>query len=221
MSTSFLSRLSELPEAFTHTRLQQQFGWSLAQSNVYLARWKEKGLIKSAGPRAGVYFNLLKNPNSPEDRKIEAISHLYPSSTLSGASVLHALGWSTQVPHFLHVATLKQRSFVKMDGVEWKPRSKADYLGWHAWQTQEGRPKETIYGLPSLCPILAIVDAWKYNDQWKPDADDIDLPSEEELCFKSAISFFKVKVPDDWLSAHPWMDEIQLPPKPKNRKFCP
>src|ERR1700730_6740081 len=58
--TSAVARLRDLPEAFTFAGFCKLTRLSNQAAAVWLARWKEKGLIEAAGERARLYFNKLK-----------------------------------------------------------------------------------------------------------------------------------------------------------------
>ena len=71
--TSALTRLRELPEAFTFAGFCKLSRFSNNAASVCLRRWKEKGLIEPAGERAKIYFNKLRSPQVDSALRIAAL----------------------------------------------------------------------------------------------------------------------------------------------------
>ena len=119
---SAIERLRALPPVFRGSELSLRFGWDTHEAGEYLRRWKRRDLVKPAGPRAGVYFNLISETSAPETHLEEAIAMLFPSAVVVGASVLHDAGWTvlqaliTQIPRQLDVAVLRRRTFPAITG---------------------------------------------------------------------------------------------------------
>jgi len=152
-------------------------------ASVYLARWKKRGMVQSTGPRSGVYFNLVANPHAAQDHLVDALLLAFPSAVLIGASVLHRAGWTTQIPSKLHVACLGasdgRRSVPLWDEVAFFTRPKAWYEQFHSQISRD----RSAGVLPALSPAAALADAYSlasYKDpmEWRPDADDLDIPPE-------------------------------------------
>jgi hypothetical protein len=89
---------------------------------------------------------------------------LYPEATVIGSTALHRAGWTTQIPASIHVAVLDTRMPVEADLY--------DIVGRPAYWF--GRSPDSLWGLPALSPIQAIVDAWQFDDQWRPAPDDLE-----------------------------------------------
>lgn len=152
-------------------------------ASVYLARWKKRGMVQSTGPRSGVYFNLVANPHAAQDHLVDALLHAFPSAVMIGASVLHSAGWTTQIPSKLQVACLGaregRRSVPVWDEVAFYTRPKGWYEQLHSQISRDRRAAV----LPALLPAAALADAcstgsYKDAGEWRPDADDLDIPPE-------------------------------------------
>src|SRR3546814_19855967 len=89
-------------------------------AKVWVKRMARSGLIQFVGPRAAMYFNLLRFPNSPQDNLLEAVDRVYPDAVVLGAHVLHAYGCVPQFPHIVAVAVTLRRSMMAINVVERK-----------------------------------------------------------------------------------------------------
>jgi hypothetical protein len=169
-----LNRLKNLPEVFNVNTLSRLMGMPKPTVLAYLTRWKAKAWVEQAGPRSGIYFNLLANPLAASEHRVDALLMAYPSAMLMGESVLHAAGWITQIPQQLHVAVEKRRSYVQLSGVELHPKP----LDWFKTVAvlQPTQAKFNTYGLRSLPPTWALADLLADPLAWHPDADDVDIP---------------------------------------------
>ena len=193
---SAIERLRALPPVFRGRDLSLRFGWSTHEAGEYLRRWKQRDLVKPAGPRAGVYFNLIAETSAPETHLEEAIATLFPSAVVVGASVLHEAGWITQIPRQLDVAVLRRRTFPAVTGVVPHPRTMFWYRLVHSRLDTEGR------GVPRLDPAFALADALKYRDGWIPEPDDVEFPQAEDAQrFLRACQTFKVVLKPEWHNA--------------------
>lgn len=194
-------RLDALPVVFSAAYLRRQLNWEANEATVYLNRWKERGWLALAGERSSIYYNLLKDKNALINGRPEASEMLYPSSMLVGPSVLHAEGWTTQIPQQLHVAVLTRPSLKKLYGVEFYPRTRQEYQRWQKVMEAEGLKTEMVYGLPSLPPALALVDAWSDPvGSWNPDPDDLSI-DEEQLYQVARVALAMGVVPHSyWLT---------------------
>jgi hypothetical protein len=186
---SAIERLRALPPVFRGRDLSLRFGWSTHEAGEYLRRWKQRDLVKPAGPRAGVYFNLISETSAPETHLEEAIATLFPSAVVVGASVLHEAGWITQIPRQLDVAVLRRRTFPAVKGVVLHPRS----IFWYRSVHSRLKPTQGE-GIPRLDPAFALADALKYRDGWRPEPDDVEFPQAEDAqrflraCKKLAVA---------------------------------
>lgn len=124
-------------------------------------------MVKAAGQRLGLYYNLVTHPNWEENRAL-AIRMAYPSAIVIGPSVLHRHGWITQIPQSVAIAVLNEGSHPSMEGVEVFKRSMRWYRKFSPW----GEP---IYGLPALTPENALNDCLAHaGKMWCPNVDDLD-----------------------------------------------
>jgi hypothetical protein len=183
---SALDRLRALPEVFDLRDIEVMTGWSQKAAIVSASRWRDSGLAASLGPRAGVYFNLVKEPDGPRNRLAEAVYKALRAPVVAiGATALHFHGWTTQRPKLFEIAvpvTAKLRSLPTFDGVNLVARNRHWFSAVAA--AQEPGPG----GFKVLKPEWALADAIGVRGTvvtggkpWKPDADDIDLPDEDGL----------------------------------------
>lgn len=191
--TSALSRLRELPEAFTFAGFCKYTGLSNNAAAVCLRRWKLKGLVEPAGERAGIYFNKLKCAQIDDSLRNDALLFEYPSATLCGESVLHAAGWITQIPARMSVAVLARASYVALHGFEIHGRSFSWFKKVHDARAAQA---ETVYGLRALPPALALADLYKDPKAWHPDIDDLYIPQEQSIAVLRAAKLLKVEFPE-------------------------
>ena len=168
--TSAIARLRTLPEAFTFTGFCKLTRFSNQAASVWLARWKEKGLIEAAGERARVYFNKLKCGEVDGSLRIAALLFEYPSALLCGESVLHASGWITQIPARLSVAVLSRPSYISLHGFDIHGRPLSWFKKVHS--ALDPAPDKRIYGLRALPSPLALADLYGEAKGWHPDMDD-------------------------------------------------
>lgn len=164
--TSAFERLKLLPEVFTLNTLAAFTGGDAGKAAVYAHRWKHAGLIAPLGPRVGVFFNLLKNPRAPSERLLDAVKLVFPEAVLSGVSVIHRAGWTTQIPRIVDINILTRRTVPRVDGVDLHLRPREWYIEFADQILREGFPR--------LDPEFALADAWKYK-VWRPDPDDLDF----------------------------------------------
>lgn len=188
---SAYERLAQMPPAFTLNTLMRWTGMSRAAAKVTASRWAAKGLVEMAGPRASLYFNRVADPHGQQASPATAAMMTYPSATLCGASVLHAAGWTTQIPSCLHVAIEERRSYTRINGVIFWPRpvewfQEMQHRG--AWYSdQDAGPAMPTFGLRALKPAWALADVFAgaaagqldssvSSRPWCPDEDDLDIP---------------------------------------------
>jgi len=185
--TSALSRLRELPEAFTFAGFCKLSRFSNNAASVCLRRWKEEGLIEPAGERAKIYFNKLRSPQVDSAMRVAALLFEYPSAILCGESVLHAAGWITQIPAQLSVVVLARPSYVSLHGFDIRGRPLSWFRKIHP--LVEPSAEKRVYGLRALPPALALADLYTDLDGWHPDPDDLDIPDQER---RSVLSAFEL-----------------------------
>src|ERR1700732_658244 len=165
--TSALTRLRELPEAFTFAGFCRLNRFSNPVAAVCLRRWKKKGLIEPAGARAKIYFNKLRAPQVDSSLRVAALMFEYPSAILCGESVLHAAGWITQIPAQLSVAVLSRPSYVSLHGFDIRGRPLSWFRKFHS--LMDPSEAKRVYGLHALPPALALADMYAALKAWHPD----------------------------------------------------
>lgn len=185
--TSALTRLRELPEAFTFAGFCKLTHFSNNAASVCLQRWKQKGLIEPAGERARIYFNKLRSPQIDSSLRVAALLFEYPSAILCGESVLHAAGWITQIPAQLSIAVLSRPSYVSLHGFEIRGRPLSWFQKIHP--LLDSAADKRVYGLRALPPALALADLYADRTGWHPDRDDLDIPGEKH---DSVVSAFEL-----------------------------
>jgi hypothetical protein len=159
--------LRRMPPVFSLRDISRLLDKDHAAVKANVARWKSQGMVRAAGPRLGLYYNLVTHPNW-EENIARAIKLAYPSAILIGPNVLHRHGWITQIPQYLSIAVLNEGSHPSMDGVEVFKRPLRWYRKFSPW----GEP---IYGLPALTPENALLDCLENADKmWCPNVDDLD-----------------------------------------------
>jgi hypothetical protein len=161
-------RLPQLPVVFSTADAAALFSdLDASGRRVMLNRWKELGLIRPAGPRSKLYYNLMLQSDWQAVLSI-AVCRAYPSATLIGPNVLRRAGWTTQIARDLHVAVLKARTYARLDGVQIHPRS-------HTWYEEKGQFGISMEGLPSITAEQALWDSLEHRHEiWCPDPDDLD-----------------------------------------------
>jgi hypothetical protein len=191
--TSAIARLRELPEAFTFAGFCKLTRLSNQAAAVWLARWKEKGLIEPAGERARLYFNKLKCDEVDESLRVAALLFEYPSAVLCGESVLHAAGWITQIPARLSVAVISRPSYVSLKGFDIHGRTLSWFKKVHP--AVESTPDKRIYGLRALPAAVALADLYGDPKGWHPDVDDLDIPQDGVESITNAAALLHVELP--------------------------
>jgi hypothetical protein len=195
--TSALTRLRELPEAFTFAGFCKLNRFSNNVAAVCLRRWKKQGLIEPAGDRAKIYFNKLRKPQIDAGLRVAALQFEYPTAILCGESVLHAAGWITQIPSQLSVAVLSRPSYISLHSFDIRGRP----LSWFRkiYPLMDSSTEKRVYGLRALPAPLALADLYADPKAWHPDPDDLDIPDEDYPAVLSALELFDAP-PDTALS---------------------
>jgi hypothetical protein len=189
--TSALTRLRELPEAFTFAGFCKLNRFSNNVASVCLRRWKEKGLIEPAGDRAKIYFNKLRSPEVDSSLRVAALLFEYPSAILCGESVLHAAGWTTQIPAQLSIAVLSRPSYVSLHGFDIRGRPLSWFRKIHP--LMDPYEENRVYGLRALSPALALADLYVDPTAWHPDPDDLDIPDQDDDAVSTAFELLGVR----------------------------
>lgn len=193
--TSALQRLRALPDVFSLKALALTMDITPEAAAVYVHRWQRAGHIESAGPRSGWYFNLLRNPEAAALHRHEVVREIYPTALLRGESVLHAAGWTTQVPQHLAIAVLDDSArSAAINGIEITPRSRRWYGAVRQW-----RAAEPVYGIDALKPAAALADLFVPRAgarQWHPDPDDLDRDAVQWADVGRAFGALGIDVPE-------------------------
>lgn len=169
-----------LPEVFTMADFQRATEHSLPVAQVTLSRLSQRGWVKNAGERTGVYFNTFKDRQAHEKYLLEAVKRVYPSAVVIGPQCLHAHGWTTQIPQEFDVAVLSTKTTKRFHGVNIVDRPSH----WYQKLVEEKqllRADRSPFPIESVTPAFALWDARKHKDVWVPDPDDLDLPDDGEL----------------------------------------
>ncbi len=192
---SAVERLRSLPEVFSTREAMVAFGCDQAVADVTMHRWRTAGLIESMGPRkAGVHYNLLRDPQGPQTRRDEALWKLLGRfHALTGGPALHAGGWTTQRHRLLEVVTVVTPKMPTVPtglyGIALQPRPAA----WmHELMNAALEAGETEGGIPLLPPAWALADAILAHARqvgpsvnaplpWLPAPDDVEIDGEEAL----------------------------------------
>ena len=176
----YLERLQSLPEVFDLHQLESASGLSRQVLYLYINRWMNKGFVKPIGPRAGVYFNLVRDPNASE-RLPEALQLLLQiPRVLIGGSALSWHGWTSRPSSVLELAvpiSPKQRTYPQVNGVALIGRTMTwwNSMGFHCRQREDE--------MHVLDPAYALVDALATKPlhrskafAWRPAPEDIKRP---------------------------------------------
>lgn len=158
----------------------------------YAWRWKRAGFVEPAGPKVGVFFNLVRDPEGPSGRLAEAVEKAFGvKGVVVGAGALHWAGWTTQRPHRLEIAlpvTERKRSLPEFSALDLCARTP----GWFA--RTAAAVEDGPDGFRVLKPAFALLDALTSPAEpaygkpvWRPDPDDLDLPEEAAQAVEAAI----------------------------------
>ena len=166
-------RLKKLPPLFTREDLADQ-GISGGSEWATLARWRKDGLIESAGPRAGLFYNLVADPRGREALLPEALRWHYPEAVVAGLSALNRAHWTPQLsPPSMQVAVMggrRRSKLLTLHGLELRARPKAWFTAVAPHARSEGQG-----GFRVLDPAWALADCWTWRDFWSSDPDDLEL----------------------------------------------
>lgn len=199
--TSAFEHLKELPEVFTVTTTSSLLGCTRGMASTYISRWRDAELISSLGPRAGVHFNLLKNPQAAEEHRMEAISYLFPGAMIGGVSAIHAAGWTTQFPRKTEIFIPTRRSFPSVDDAEIIPRPLSWIKKAKSWIGANG-------AVPYLDPAFALADCVQ-SGIWSPDPDDIEWDEVDITALSDAFRLLGVDIPEDWEDEIEYAEQVQ------------
>jgi len=188
---SALERLRKLPEVFTLNTAASHLECSKQMASTYIGRWHDSGLVASLGPRTGMHFNLLRNPNAASDLRMDAIAYLFPGAMIGGVSAVHAAGWTTQFPRQTEIIIPNRRSFPSVTDAEISCRPLKWIKEARNWTDRDA-------SVPWLNPAFALADCVSRGD-WVPDPDDIEWDEVNVRDLTKAFAWFKTEIPEDWV----------------------
>ncbi len=192
---SSVAVLRDLPPVFDLSTFSRLVDVERDVAKTYLSRWSKSGLVIPAGPRAGIYYNAVAVPDASDRFAARALRMAYPSALVTGETVLHRAGWTTQIPHASVVAVLERRSYVRIDGFEIRGRTRDWYVAARAACGREPDPD----GLPSVTPAFALADGFAHEDGWRPDPDDLDVDDDAWPDVVAAFGSLGA-APPEWLA---------------------
>lgn len=204
MKDSAVHRLRALPAVFTTTSMAQQFGWTPAQVDTALWRWRQHGHVRSFG-RTGHHFNLVVDPDSPVRYGNAVMRQLFPSAHLGHLTVLHDEGWTTQIPSETHVYVMRRRSQPRLPGYRLHPRSQR----WFTIARGAAEHEQPQRALPALPPAFCLADAIARNDLAGLDPDDFEPDCAAAAASDVAAYYAQLAprgraLPSEWAD---WIDE--------------
>jgi hypothetical protein len=167
-------RLMRLPAVFSLNDLSLGEGLTPEAARVTISRWHCAGMAAPAGPRSGLWYNLVVDRRGADVNLGAVLRRQFGSPVMIGAAVLHDAGWVTQVPHAATVAVPLARCYPQITGATLYGRPPV----WYATVATAWRAARRWYdGLPSLPPEFALADALGHRDSLhhlRPD--DIEIP---------------------------------------------
>ena len=172
VNISTINRLLSMPAIIDINMLMRE-GMSRETAKNWAQRAADRQMIDPAGPRLGVYYNLIKDRAGRKKYLGELLIREFSTPVVIGATAINAHGWTTQMPRQLEVAvpvTHNRRRSPQVYGAFIVPRSLLWYKRVAGHVTNTG-----LYGLPLLDPEYALADCYRYRDTWVPDPDDIDI----------------------------------------------
>lgn len=193
MNASALQRVRALPAVFTLSMLAARLDGDKAKAAIYAKRWKDAGMIEPAGPRIGVYYNLIADPQAPSLYAFDALGLVFPEAVVAGETVLHDAGWTTQIPNNTQVIVLNRRSLPMLNGFDFHQRPAQWFAQFHGDIRREAGAR--------LSPSAALVDAWAFGDDpgqpmWQPDIDDLEVDDIDWVSVRDCFERHLVDVPD-------------------------
>lgn len=170
-----ISLFRSLPPVLSRDELMASTHTKASLMPLYVNRWIKAGFLRKAGPRSGVYYNLIADPQW-EAHIPEAVRKRFPDAVVGGPTVLHATGCQTQIPGKMWFVVKREACFPQFDGVQWMIRSATSFSNLE--------PMGTLFGMRSLTPEQALEDGVKhqnFKDAWVPDFDDIDTDEVKDI----------------------------------------
>jgi hypothetical protein len=190
------------PEVLSLPWICRQADWTPARASVYIARWQQQGFLAKAGPRTGLYFNLIKSAGDiTTAMRVEALRLAHPTAVLIGESVLHANAWITQVPQALSVAVLSARAPAQMEGFTLHHRPRRWYITEQPHLVKPQDADWSTYGLKAVPPARALIDLYRDPKAWHPDPDDLDLDASAQVGIREALQNSSTEGLPEWLAS--------------------
>jgi len=183
-------RLAGLPKVFTTLSLPGLLRIDRKSASVYLARWRRKGFVSSLGPRIGVHFNLLLDPQAKEVHYMDAIAHVFPGAMVAGVSAIHGAGWTTQCTQSVEIMVPTRPSLPRVHGAALATRPK-DWFGKARSRIQRPGP------VPMVSAAYALADCWR-SGCWRPDPDDLEWDMIPVADLQRAFDDFGLTLPESW-----------------------
>ncbi|BAI81752.1 hypothetical protein DEFDS_P130 (plasmid) [Deferribacter desulfuricans SSM1] len=94
-----LQILNDLPEVFTVNEFCLYYGKK--QYKTMLSCLNKKGIIKKAGVKSNIYYNMIKIKEVTTEHIKKALKKLYPFGLFSGLYILYKNGFTSQIPYTL------------------------------------------------------------------------------------------------------------------------
>lgn len=144
------------PPVIGRTELSRRTGLTCGVLKQRINRLIKAGFLRKAGPRSGIYYNLIAEPDWRAHLH-DAIVLRWPSAVLVGPSVLSGLGIQTQIPEQTWVAVMDSGSTASLDGVATVRRNRKWFAAMNA-QPHDDLP------MRALTARQAIQDATQFGD---------------------------------------------------------
>jgi hypothetical protein len=192
---SAAQRLAALPAIFVGSDVLLSTKIVPEQLNQVLWRWKVAGLIRPVGPRADVWFNLVRDANITRERWEQAVKRAMPSAVRAGHPILMSSGLSTQMSSSDYLIRPARSLSAGIDGASLHERPAL-------WMRRLQRVGaiQTFGVLPQLDPGAALADLLRFEPGFEDQLDEIDwdeLSEESRQMLLELVSDADVVLPDD------------------------
>ena len=168
-------RLKSVPAVFDLADLRTSGLRSGAERNA-LTRWSADNMVTPAGPRLGLYYNLVRDPRGADAHLGSVVTRVHDNAVVIGACSLKEHDWTTQIPRLLTIAVPIKRTVPKITGVQVYHRP----VEWFtAIREDLQHAARGPFGLPMLSAPMALADALLHKDALHHLApDDIEIPED-------------------------------------------
>jgi hypothetical protein len=192
---SAAQRLAALPAIFVGSDVLLSTKIAPEQLNQVLWRWKVAGLIRPLGPRADVWFNLVRDANITRERWEQAVKRAMPSAVRAGHPILMSSGLSTQMSSSDYLIRPARSLSAGIDGASLHERPAL-------WMRRLQRVGaiQTFGVLPQLDPGAALADLIRFEPGFEDQLDEIDwdeLSEESRQMLLELVSDADVVLPGD------------------------